>query len=118
MVKTVSSLTLCMLLAASFAFAGDQTTLSTDEIMSFVKGKRLTAQRAERGVRIRFGEDGMLSIQDGHAVESGKWSAADNKLCLTVPKWNYEGCGKVVNSEGAIKLLTPAEEKEYLAFNK
>lgn len=78
--------------------AGEATPLSGDAIGALVKGKRIAGQRAGTSLRMRFADDGTLSIQEGHAVESGRWSVDGDTLCIKVPKWAYEGCGKVVSS--------------------
>lgn|GEM_PF-6051533 len=94
----------------------DETTLTNDEITSFVTGKRLAAQRGQADLRLKFNQDGSLSIQDGHAVERGKWRVEGDLLCMQVSKWNFDGCGKIVRVDGKLKLLEPAGDREHLAF--
>lgn len=94
----------------------DEMTLTNDEITSFVTGKRLAAQRGQADLRLKFNQDGSLSIQDGHAVERGKWRVEGDLLCMQVSKWNFDGCGKIVRVDGKLKLLEPAGDREHLAF--
>ncbi|MBX9965165.1 MAG: DUF5004 domain-containing protein [Burkholderiales bacterium] len=111
-----------LLLFAAVLWAGpvpahaDETTLTNDEITSFVTGKRLAAQRGQADLRLKFNQDGSLSIQDGHAVEKGKWRVEGDLLCMQVSKWSFDGCGKIVRVDGKLKLLEPAGDREHLAF--
>lgn len=97
------------------AFA-EESALTADEIASFVTGKRLAAQRGQSDLRLKFNQDGSLSIQDGHAVEKGKWRVEGDLLCMQVSKWSFDGCGKMVRVDGKLKLLEPSGDKEHLAF--
>jgi len=90
--------------------------LTTDEIAGFLSGKRLAAQRGTADLRLRFRPDGSLSIQDGHAVDTGKWRVENGKLCVQVPKWSFDGCGKMVRVGSSVKLLDPSGDHEHLAF--
>lgn len=94
----------------------DESTLTNDEIANFVTGKRLAAQRGQSDLRLKFNQDGSLSIQDGHAVEKGKWRVEGDQLCVQVAKWNFDGCGKMVRVDGKLRLLEPSGDREHLAF--
>lgn len=105
-----------VLWAGQLPAVADESVLTNDEIASFVTGKRLAAQRGQSDLRLKFNQDGSLSIQDGHAVEKGKWRVAGDQLCVQVEKWNFDGCGKMVRDDGKLKLVDPSDGKEYLAF--
>jgi hypothetical protein len=113
-----------MLLVLAFGTASngmtqDELTLNGDAIGTLVKGKRLAGARTGGGdVRMKFIDTGDLSIQDGHAVETGKWSVRDDKLCLQVAKWNIDGCGKMVKAGAVTTLYFPGDEKTHIAFGK
>lgn len=99
--------------------ADDAAALDSNAIATAVKGKRLAGERAGGGqVRIKFGDDGSLSIQDGHAVLTGKWSVQDDKLCMQVQKWNLDGCGKMTKAGNQITQYDPAGEKVHIVFGK
>ena len=99
--------------------AEDETVLGSDAISQLVKGKRLAGERAGGGqVRMKFVDDGTLSIQDGHAVETGKWAVKDDKLCIQVAKWNFDGCGKVGKTGNLITQYFPDGDKAHIVFGK
>lgn len=110
------TLTAVLSVAQIPAFA-QGTELTADEIAAFVKGKRLAAQRGTADLRLRFGADGALSIQDGHAVDTGKWRVEDGMLCMQVQKWGFDGCGRMVRTESGVKLLDPSGSREHLSFS-
>jgi len=103
---------------ASGVAAQSMTPLSSDEITALVSGKRVAAARPDgASVRLRFAADGGLSVQDGHAVGSDKWSVEQGKLCLRVARWRYYGCGTLARVGGTIKHFYPDGQTENLAFD-
>lgn len=99
--------------------ADDGQTLNGDAIAAAVKGKRLAGERIGGGqLRVKFGDDGSLSIQDGHAVLTGKWSVQDDKLCMQVPKWNLDGCGRMAKAGNVITQYDPAGDKVHIVYGK
>jgi len=115
--KSTLAIVLSAFLLTAFTAQAEETVLGSEDIARIFKGKRMAGVRAGDQVRIKFGEDGSLSIQIGHAVETGKWSVADGKLCLQVPKWNVDGCGKV-GQEGKVVTQYFPDEKVHLVFGK
>lgn len=97
--------------------SAEPAPLSGDEIRAWVKGKRLGGQRAGASLRLRFADDGGLSIQEGHAVESGRWSVEGDTLCIKVSKWGYDGCGKVTPTD-TVAVVQKAEGGELLVLNR
>ena len=105
--------------AINGAGAEEELVLGSDAISTLVKGKRLSGERVGGSqVRMKFAEDGSLSIQDGHAVETGKWAVAGDKLCIQVAKWNFDGCGKVAKAGNLITQYFPAGDKAHITFGK
>lgn len=101
------------------ALAEEEVVLPNDSILTIVKGKRLAGERVGGGqVRMKFSDDGTLSVQDGHAVETGKWAVQDGKLCIQVAKWNFDGCGKVAKAGNLITQYFPSEDKPHIVFGK
>jgi hypothetical protein len=115
--KVVLIVLAAILSVAQFRAFAQATDLTTDEIASFVKGKRLAALRGTADLRLRFGADGALSIQDGHAVDTGKWRVEGGMLCMQVQKWAFDGCGRMVRTDSGVKLLDPSGAREHLSFN-
>lgn len=117
--KTFLALLYPALALSTYAVADDAAPLDSNAIATTVKGKRLAGERAGGAqVRIKFGDDGSLSIQDGHAVLTGKWSVQDDKLCLQVQKWNFDGCGKMTRAGNQITQYDPAGDKVHIVFGK
>lgn len=111
---------LCVALSLSNAtMAEEAVPMTGDVISSTVKGKRLAGERTGGGqVRVKFGEDGSLSIQDGHAVLTGKWSVQGDKLCMQVAKWNLDGCGRMDKAGNLITQYDAAGDKAHIVFGK
>ena len=101
------------------AVFADELALSDEEILTLVKGKRLAATGpSSTTYRLTFKDDGTMSGQEGHAVDSGEWKVEGGKLCLKWNKWKYDGCGKLVKSGNEVRLAYPAQDdKIYLTFN-
>ncbi len=100
------------------AIAQEGGALTSEQISALVQGKRIAATRPDgASVRLRFGADGALSVQDGHAVDSGKWTVQGGKLCLTVPRWSYDGCGTVLQSDGKIRHYYPDGQRVNLVLD-
>lgn len=115
--RTSTTLLVAAALACGAAYA-DEEMLSGEQIASTVSGKRVAGTRPDgASVRLRFGADGALSVQDGHATDSGKWSVEDGKLCLQVARWKYDGCGKVVRTGGKLHHFYPDGQRENLALD-
>ncbi|MFN0317727.1 MAG: hypothetical protein ACKVQA_22100 [Burkholderiales bacterium] len=115
----ITSLVFVLLCSIASASAEEELVLGSDAISTLVKGKRLSGERAGGGqVRMKFAEDGSLSVQDGHAVETGKWVVQGNKLCIQVAKWNFDGCGKVSKAGNLITQYFPAGDKAHITFGK
>lgn len=112
-----TALVLATLTAGVADVSADPVPLTGDEIRAWVKGKRIGGQRAGVSLRMRFADDGGLSIQEGHAVESGRWSVEGDTLCIKVSKWGYDGCGKVTPSDSAV-LVEKAGGGELLVLNR
>lgn len=112
-----------LILVGSLSLAGgavaDELVLSDEEILTMVKGKRLAATGpSSTSSRLTFKDDGSMSGQEAHAVDSGEWRVEGGKLCLKWNKWKYDGCGKLVKSGSEVRLAYPAQDdKIYLAFN-
>ncbi len=101
------------------AVAAEENAMGADDISALVKGKRLSGERVGGGqVRIKFVDNGALSIQDGHAVETGTWAVEDNKLCLKVAKWNFDGCGRMVKAGNLVTHYFPEGDKSHIVFGK
>lgn len=112
-----TTLLLAAALACGAAHADDET-LTGEQIASAVSGKRMAGTRPDgASVRLRFSADGALSVQDGHATDSGKWSVQDGKLCLQVARWGYDGCGKLVRTGGKLHHFYPDGQRENLALD-
>ena len=117
--------TVCAALVAGaslplMASSADPTSLNESDIASLVTGKRVSAERVAGGtVSLRFGTDGTLGWGDGHTFTKGTWSIAEGKLCISIPKWNYDGCGRVIQQENLIAHLYPApDERQHLIFKR
>lgn len=116
--KSFAALVLALSLPMSVS-AEEPAKLDGNAISATVKGKRLAGERAGGGqVRMKFGEDGSLSIQDGHAVLTGKWSVQDDKLCLQVPKWGIDNCGRMAKDGNLITQYEPSGDKIHIVFGK
>lgn len=113
------SLLCAVLLLPAIAAGEEAQTLNSEAIAAAVKGKRLAGERTGGGqVRVKFGDDGSLSIQDGHAVLTGKWAVQEDKLCMQVPKWNLDGCGKMAKAGNVITHFDPAGDKVHIVYGK
>ena len=101
------------------AGAEQDSALATEEIAATVKGKRLAGERTGGSqVRVRFAEDGTLSIQDGHAVLAGKWQVQDGKLCMQVAKWSLDECGKLSRAGNLLTHYAASGDKPHIVFGK
>jgi hypothetical protein len=99
--------------------AQEDGILGAEDIAIAVKGKRLAGEWIGGSqVRVRFLEDGSLSIQDGHAVLSGKWLVQDGKLCMQVAKWNLDECGKLTRAGTMITHYAARGDKSHIVFGK
>jgi hypothetical protein len=115
----IGSLVFALVCAIAPASAEEELVLGSEAISVLVKGKRLSGERVGGGqVRMKFSEDGSLSVQDGHAVETGKWAVQDGKLCIQVAKWNFDGCGKVAKTGNLTTQYFPAGDKAHITFGK
>jgi hypothetical protein len=118
--KRISWLALAVLgCTVNVAWAQQDGDLAAEDITTVVKGKRLAGERSGGGqVRVRFADDGSLSIQDGHAVLTGKWAVQDDKLCMQVAKWNHDECGKLSRSGSLITHYMAGGDKIHIVFGK
>jgi hypothetical protein len=111
-IKTVA-VSMFIILASGSALSQtsgtDATPLTTEEALTFIKGKNLSAARTAGGnPQLQFKEDGMMYGSNGGSSDSGKWRVEDGRLCMSWRKWEYEGCGQLLKVGAEIHHLYPA----------
>lgn len=83
--------------------------MTTEEAMTFLKGKSLSARRVAGGnPQLEFKEDGTMYGSNSGSSDSGKWRVEDGKLCMSWRKWEYEGCGQLLKVGAEIHHLYSA----------
>jgi hypothetical protein len=113
---------MCALISSGQAQAQSAPTavpLSNDEVVAFIKGKKLNASRVAGGEPyLQFQEDGTMYGSNSGSTDSGKWRVEDGKLCMSWRRWEYEGCGKLVRVGEAVQHLYPDGNSVHLIFKK
>lgn len=106
----------------SLAFAQnnpEQTALSNEEAIQFIKGKNHSAKRLAGGSpSLQFKDNGTMYGNNEGSSDSGKWRIEDGKLCMNWRKWEYEGCGKLVKIGEEIHHLYQNGTTTHLIFKK
>ena len=112
--------TICFACLVDTAFAQtapEGVPLSAEEVVAFVKGKRLTATRIAGGEpSLQFKEDGSLYGMNSGQSDSGKWRVEDGKLCMTWRRWDYDGCGLLMRVGNEVRHLHPDQGSVHLVF--
>lgn len=102
---------------ASNTYATEAVDLTSDEVTSIIKGKKLNTDNTRWGaVQLDFKDNGKLygNNSSGHS-DSGKWRVEDGKLCLQWYRWDYKGCGKVQRIGNNIQHLSPNGKVHFIA---
>lgn len=97
-----------LLSVAAHTQSTEPTHLSTEEVLTLIKGKTIQTQNTRwGGVRLQFEENGTVWASGNGFNHRGKWKVEEGKLCLDGQKFDFDGCGVVRKAANAIQHLWP-----------